>query len=81
MDLRRKQRWSELSPRQRTFIVLSGIAEFILTTLAIRDLHRRPKTEVRGWKIAWRMGFVVQPFGPILYFLFGRRGSTISGSG
>jgi hypothetical protein len=81
MERGRKKRWSELSPQQRTLIVVSGVAEFILTTLAIRDLRDRPKAEVRGWKIAWRMAMVVQPFGPLLYFIVGRRGSTTSGSG
>ena len=69
-----------MSPRQRAFIVFGGIAELILTTLALRDLRSRPKDEVRGWKIAWRMAMVVQPFGPLLYFIVGRRGSTTSGS-
>jgi phospholipase D-like protein len=76
MDERRKKRWSEMSPRQRAFVVFGGIAELILTTLALRDLRRRPKAEVRGWKIAWRLALFVQPFGPPLYFLFGRRPST-----
>ncbi len=70
---RRKKKWSELSSRQQSAIILGGIAELILTTLALRDLRRRPKSLVRGPKMLWRLSFFVQPFGPILYFLSGRR--------
>jgi hypothetical protein len=71
--LRRKKRWSELTPGQKTAIVLGAVAELILTTLALRDLARRPSPQVRGWKPLWLLTFVVQPIGPILYFLVGRR--------
>jgi hypothetical protein len=70
---RQKKRWSDLSPAQRTAIVLGAIAELIITALALRNLARRPPELVRGPKVLWRMTFAVQPFGPILYFLVGRR--------
>jgi len=68
-----KKRWSELSPAARTAIVLGGVAELIVTTVALRDLRRRPANDVRGAKPLWVLGFVVQPFGPLLYLWFGRR--------
>ena len=68
-----KKRWSDLSPNQRTAIVVGAIAELILTTIALRDLARRRADEVRGWKPAWVLTFFVQPIGPVLYLLFGRR--------
>jgi hypothetical protein len=71
--VRRKQRWSDLSPRARTAVVLGAIAELIITTIALRDLARRPSREVRGWKPMWVLLFFVQPFGPLLYFARGRR--------
>jgi hypothetical protein len=72
-DSRRKKQWSDLSPNARTAIVVGGIVELIMTTLALRDLARRPSSEVRGWKPIWVLLFFVQPFGPLLYFARGRR--------
>jgi hypothetical protein len=62
-----------LSSGQRTAIVLGGVAELIMTMLALRDLSRRPREQVRGPKLLWLTALVVQPFGPILYFVTGRR--------
>lgn len=70
-----KKRWPDLSPSQRAAIVLAAIVELILTTVALQDLARRPRKEVRGWKPAWVLTCFVQPIGPILYFLVGRRRS------
>jgi hypothetical protein len=70
---RNKVRWSDLSPRVQTAIVVGGIAELVMTTIAVADLARRPATQVRGSKLLWLGTFVVQPVGPILYFLAGRR--------
>jgi hypothetical protein len=47
--------------------------EAVLTTIALRDLLRRPRRQVRGPKLLWGLGFVVQPFGPLAYLLAGRR--------
>lgn len=71
--LRSKKRWSDFSPRQRTAIIVGAIAELIMTSLALRDLARRPADQVRGRKPMWVPVFFVQPVGPILYFLVGRR--------
>ena len=38
------------------------------------DLMRRPASQVRGPKLLWAAGFVVQPVGPVAYLLWGRRG-------
>jgi hypothetical protein len=70
---KKKKKWSDLSPAQQRAIILGGLAELILTTLALRDLARRPRRQVRGGKLVWLAALVVQPFGPILYFLIGRR--------
>jgi len=68
-----KKRWSDLSAGQRRAIVLGAVAELVITTLALRDLARRPAAQVRGRKPLWLLAFVVQPFGPLTYFLVGRR--------
>ena len=54
-------------------MVVGGIAELIMTTIALRDLKRRPPGAVRGWKVLWMLACFVQPVGPILYLLVGRR--------
>ncbi len=68
-----KKRWSELSPAARTAIVVGGAVEAVVTTIALRDLVRRPRGDVRGRKLLWFIGFFVQPFGPLLYLRVGRR--------
>jgi hypothetical protein len=73
---RRKKRWSDFSPRQQAAIVLGAIAELIITTIAVRDLARRPTRDVRGWKPFWLLACVVQPIGPVAYLLVGRRQSV-----
>ncbi len=70
---RKKVRWSDLSPRRQTAVVLGGIAELVMTTIALADLARRPAKQLRGSKLVWLVTFVVQPVGPILYLLVGRR--------
>ena len=73
---RKKKRWSDFSARQQTAIVLGAIAELIMTTIAIGDLTRSPARQVRGAKLLWLLTFFVQPVGPILYILVGRRHTT-----
>ncbi len=68
-----KKRWSEYSPAAKTAIVVGAVAEAVVTTVALRDLVRRPAGEVRGWKPLWVLGFFVQPIGPLLYLRAGRR--------
>jgi hypothetical protein len=74
--MREKKKWSDLSPRAKAAIVVGGTLELIMTTLALRDLRRRPAFGVRGPKILWLPVFFVQPVGPPLYFLLGRRPSA-----
>ena len=66
-------RWADLPRGQQAAIVALGAAEVVLTTLAVADLARRPRTRVRGPKALWALGLGVQPFGPVAYLLFGRR--------
>ena len=68
-----KKAWSDLSRTQQRAVVAAGAAEVVTTTAALRDLARRPAREVRGRKALWVLAFVVQPVGPIAYFLTGRR--------
>jgi hypothetical protein len=73
MGKKRKKRWSELSPRSRAAIVALGLAEVVVTSVALRDLVRRPAGLVRGPKALWAPVLFVQPVGSPLYLLAGRR--------
>lgn len=73
-----RKSWKDLSDQQRRFVVLGAGVQFTLQLLALRDLHRRPADQVRGPKWFWLPVTFVNFFGPIAYFLLGRRhsGST-----
>jgi hypothetical protein len=70
---RRKKQWSDFTAGQRTAIVLGALAELIITTIALRDSVYRSADQVRGRKPLWVLTFFVQPVGPLMYFLIGRR--------
>ncbi len=68
-----KKSWSELSPRSKVAAVLAAIVELVLTSVALSDLRRRERSGVRGPKWIWGLVCFVQPVGPLLYLLVGRR--------
>ena len=68
-----RTRWDDLPGWQQAAIVAVGAAEVVLTTVAVADLVRRPRAAIRGPKALWALGFGVQPFGPLVYLLAGRR--------
>ncbi len=68
-----KLSWSELSPRARAGVVALAAVEAALTTAAVRDLHGRDGSEVNGPKWVWRLAMFVQPAGPIVYLIVGRK--------
>ena len=68
-----RRRWEDLTPAQRTAIVVGATVEVVLTTVALTDLARRPAAQVRGPKPLWAAGCFVQPVGPVAYLLLGRR--------
>jgi hypothetical protein len=67
------KRWSDLTANQQRLVCLGVLLETVMTTVAIRDLTRRPPAQVRGRKPLWALSFAVQPFGPIAYLALGRR--------
>ena len=70
-----KKQWSDFSGGQRAAIILAAAIEAVLTSVALADLARRPRAQVRGPKSLWVLGCVVQPAGPIAYLVCGRRAS------
>jgi hypothetical protein len=73
MIMATKKQWSDFSGGQRAAILVASAIEVVLTTVALADLARRPRAQVRGPKSLWVLGCVVQPFGPIAYLAAGRR--------
>ena len=67
------KRWSDLSAGQKRFVVLGGAAELALKAAALVDIYRREDDGVRGKKWMWVAALFVNTFGPISYFVFGRR--------
>ncbi len=70
---RQKKQWSDLTPSQQKAIAAGAAVEVVLTAWALRDLARRPASEIRGRKWQWVLALVVQPFGPLGYLIAGRR--------
>ena len=69
----RRKRWSELSGRQRTAIVVAGVVQVSLSVATLVDLRRRPSTQIRGSKRLWTAAAFVNCVGPLAYVTFGRR--------
>ena len=69
-------RWSELSPTTRRILLAAGAVDGVGRLLALTDLARRPREQIRGNKTAWAISLaVVSSAGvlPAVYFLRGRR--------
>lgn len=73
VDVMAQAKWDEMSTGQRTLVVAGAAVEVVLTTVALVDLVRRPREQVRGPKLLWGAGLFVQPVGPVLYLAVGRR--------
>ena len=68
-----KTRWSDLSDREKTAVLVLASVQVSLAATAWIDLARRPAAQVRGSKAAWALGIAVNFVGPIAYFTVGRR--------
>ena len=70
-----KQKWGELSPRNRRLLIAAAAAETCLKTAALIDIKRRPASEIRGAKWTWVVALIPGSLGlgSLAYFVFGRR--------
>ena len=68
----RKTEWSKRSPPQRMFIVLVGAVEMALMVAAEADIQRRPASQIKGSKLRWRLICLINVFGPLSYYRWGR---------
>jgi hypothetical protein len=68
-----KKRWSDFTPCQRAVLVTGAVVQVTLLTAAQIDITRRPKEQIRGAKLLWRILVLVNFIGPIAYFAIGRK--------
>ncbi|MFF4412035.1 hypothetical protein ACFYY8_05850 [Streptosporangium sp. NPDC001559] len=68
-----RKRWRDLTKRRRAAILVLASAELSLTATAAAHLWWSPAERVRGDRRLWWPVLLVQPFGPLLYLLLGRR--------
>lgn len=66
------QRWSELSQRRQTAVLVAGSVQLSLAATAWADLATRPAELVNGRKSVWAAIIAVNFVGPIAYFARGR---------
>jgi len=71
--VREKRKWKDLDEGQRRMVVVGAVIQISLQFLALRDLRHRPAELVRGPKWLWVPATSVNFFGPITYFVVGRR--------
>jgi hypothetical protein len=74
----RNRRWQDLSERQRMTIFVGGTFDALMRLIALVDVVRRPRDQLRGPKPLWVILLsLTSSFGalPGAYFLFGRRRS------
>lgn len=69
----KKRRFADLSPASRAVLTALGVVQVGLLVAAEADLARRPAAQVRGSKTGWRLISLVNVFGPLAYFRWGRR--------
>jgi hypothetical protein len=66
------RRFHDLSPRSRTALIALGAVQISLNIAAQVDISRRSANQVRGSKIRWRLVSLINVFGPLAYFRWGR---------
>jgi hypothetical protein len=65
--------WQQSRSRGNYSQGLIGLVGMVLTCIALWDLSHRPAEQVKGKKWAWAIVSFLQPFGPAIYLLFGRK--------
>jgi len=69
----RQRYWSDLTAVEKRIIILSSIVQMSLLVAALNDILRRPASQIKGKKWVWLLVSFINFFGPISYFLFGRK--------
>ena len=66
-----------MSSRQQTMLLVSVSVQLSLAATAWVNLAKRPATEVNGPKAMWAALIAVNFVGPLAYFAFGRRRTSL----
>jgi hypothetical protein len=69
----RQRYWSDLTAVEKRIIILSSVVQMSLLAAALNDILRRPASQIKGKKWVWLLVSFINFFGPISYFLFGRK--------
>jgi hypothetical protein len=76
MHGKKKKSWKDMTPRQRVGVAVVGAGQLALLVAAQRSISKTPEAQIRGSKVLWRAASFINFFGPLSYFLFGRRRGT-----
>jgi len=68
-----RKRWEAMSPAEKAGNMLMASADFALVVWALVDLWHRPDEAIKGKKRTWVLASLIQPFGAVIYLLFGRK--------
>ena len=68
-----QRQWKDLPPARQRRLIITGLVQLTLTSLALWDLAHRPGSQIKGNKRLWTVLAFVQPVGPLAYLLFGRK--------
>lgn len=75
-----RKNWADLSPFQKSMVVLLGFVQVTLLIAALVDIRKRSPEEINGDKRLWTLMAFVNYIGPISYFLFGRKPAQPGGA-
>jgi hypothetical protein len=53
--------------------MIVGLIEVAMLVATLRDIRRRPAAEINGSKRLWTAAAFVNFFGPLAYFILGRK--------
>jgi hypothetical protein len=67
-----KRKFKELPAWKRKILIAVGVFEFLLNAAAQIDITRRQPEQVKGSKRRWRLISMINFFGPLAYFRWGR---------
>ncbi|MEV8149811.1 PLDc N-terminal domain-containing protein [Arthrobacter sp. NPDC080073] len=73
---KKKKTWKDMTPGQRMGVLVTGAGQMALLIAAQRSISKTPEAQIRGNKAIWRAASFINFFGPLSYFLFGRRRGT-----
>ncbi|NLE01118.1 MAG: hypothetical protein GX640_14720 [Fibrobacter sp.] len=68
-----KKEWNQLTSLQRRLIISGAVVELLLLIGAQADIIMRPSKKINGPKIKWILISLIDFFGPVSYFIWGRK--------